>query len=159
MKRIIIHWTAGTYLVSALDRQHYHFIVGGDGKVIPGVHKVEANASTADGDYAAHTRGCNMDSIGISVACMGNAVEGKSDGPWPMKEAQFNVMIAKVAELAKQYKIAVTPKTILTHAEVQPTLGIQQAGKWDISRIPFKPELKGHKACGDFIRERVSALI
>lgn len=156
MKRIIIHWTAGTYKVSEQDKEHYHFIVSGDGKIVEGDHTVEANASTADNDYAAHTRGCNKDSIGISMACMAGALEGRSDGDYPMKENQFDAMISKVIELAKTYKIKVTPQTILTHAEVQPTLGIIQRGKWDIARIPFMPELKGHKACGDYIRKRVS---
>lgn len=156
MKRIIIHWTAGTHNVSEADKEHYHFIVSGDGKVVAGDHEVADNLSTADGDYAAHTLGCNKDSIGISMACMGNAVEGKSDGPWPMTRVQFDAMIAKVRELAGRYKIPVTPQTILTHAEVQPTLGIRQRGKWDITRIPFMPDLKGHKACGDFIRAAVA---
>lgn len=158
MERIIIHWTAGTYSVNALDREHYHFIVGGDGTVTAGIHKPEDNLSTSDGKYAAHTLNCNKGSIGVSMACMGNAVESPfNSGPWPMREVQFNAMIAKVAALAKAYKIPVTPQTILTHAEVQPTLGITQRGKWDVTRIAFRPDLIGHKACGDFIRAHVAS--
>jgi hypothetical protein len=160
LQRIIIHWTAGTYSVHDLDREHYHFIVGGDGTVTAGIHKPEANLSTRDADYAAHTLHCNTGSIGVSMACMGNAVEQPfSTGPWPMKEGQFKVMVAKVAEMAKHYGIPVLPTTILTHAEVEPTLGIKQRGKWDITRIPFRPDLVGHKACGDFIRAEVAALM
>lgn len=158
LQRIVIHWTAGTYSVSELDREHYHFIVGGDGTVVAGDHKPEANLSTKDGDYAAHTLGCNTGSIGVSMACMGNAVESPFNaGPWPMRAVQFDAMVKKVAALAKAYGIPVTPQTILTHAEVQPTLGIKQRGKWDVTRIAFKPELVGHKACGDFIRAQVAA--
>lgn len=156
MKRIIIHWTAGTYTVTEQDKEHYHFIVNGVGVVEKGDHDVEDNLSTADGDYAAHTLGCNKDSIGISMACMAGAIEAPFNaGKYPMKPVQIESLAAKVAELAKRYKIPVTPQTILTHAEVQPTLGIKQRGKWDVTRIPFMPNLIGHKACGDFIRERV----
>ncbi len=27
MKRLIWHWSAGTHTPSALDRQHYHFVI------------------------------------------------------------------------------------------------------------------------------------
>ena len=30
MKRIIWHWTAGSYTCSELDKEHYHFIIEGD---------------------------------------------------------------------------------------------------------------------------------
>jgi hypothetical protein len=56
-----------------------------------------------------------------------------------------------------RYKIPVTPRTVLSHAEVQPTLGIKQNGKWDFTELSFRPSLKGHKACGDYMRSRVSA--
>ena len=52
-------------------------------------------------------------------------------------------MAALVANLALHYKIPVTPQTILTHAEVQPTLGIKQRGKWDVTRIPYRSDLVG----------------
>lgn len=156
LERIICHWTAGTYAVTDHDRDCYHFIVSGDGRVIPGKHSPEANLATADGDYAAHTLHCNTGSIGVSMACMGNALEVPwTAGPWPMKELQLAAMVKKVAELAAAYNIPVTGATILTHAEVQPVLGIAQRGKWDITRLPFRPDLIGHKACGDFIRSQV----
>lgn len=158
LTRIIIHWTAGTYNVSDMDRDHYHFIVDGEGHVMAGRHTPEANASTSDGDYAAHTMRCNTGSIGISMACMGGAIEAPFNaGKWPMKEVQVKALAAKVAALATKYKIPVTEKTVLTHAEVQPVLGIKQRGKWDVTRIAFRPALIGHKACGDYLREMVKA--
>lgn len=63
MKRIILHWTAGTHRVSALDRAHYHFIVAGDGSVIEGDLRPEANRVINSGRYAAHTRGPNIGQI------------------------------------------------------------------------------------------------
>ncbi|MGF7055404.1 hypothetical protein GGC47_004615 [Bosea sp. OAE752] len=52
-----------------------------------------------------------------------------------------------------------TPKTVLSHAEVQGTLKIAQRGKWDIARLAFDPSAVGAKACGDTFRAATSALI
>jgi hypothetical protein len=161
LERIICHWTAGSYNPNDQDKEHYHFIIDGNGKVIEGDYKPEANISTSDADgYAAHTRACNTGSIGVSIAAMAGAVESPFNaGPYPIRAVQWSAMVSKVAALAKQYGIAVTPKTILTHAEVQGTLGIQQAGKWDIARLPFEPGLVGAKAVGDKLRADVSAVL
>ncbi len=159
MKRIIIHWTAGTYNVSDVDREHYHYIIDGNGKAVDGKWRPEANLSTKDGEYAAHTRGCNTGAIGVSMACMWGAKESPfNPGKYPLKELQWDRMIQLVAYLAKLYKIPVTPETILTHAEVQGTLGIPQKGKWDITRLPFDPKTVGAKAVGDRLRRQVAAL-
>jgi hypothetical protein len=64
-------------------------------------------------------------------------------------------MILLVADLARKYKIPVTPQTILTHAEVQGTLGITQKNKWDITRLPWDSGRKGAKAIGDHLRAGV----
>lgn len=156
MKRIIVHWTAGTNEVNDVDKQHYHFIVDGDGDVVAGKYKPEDNLSTADGKYAAHTLNCNTGSIGVSMAGMLGAIESPFNaGKYPLKEKQLAATVKLVADLCKKYNIPVTDKTVLTHAEVQPNLGIKQLGKWDCTRLPFKSELIGHRACGDYIREGV----
>lgn len=158
MTRVILHWTAGGHKASAVDKEHYHFIVEATGVIVKGDHDISDNVSTADNDYAAHTRGCNTGSIGISMACMLGAIESPfSAGKFPMKELQWHAAMDAIAQLAAFYKIPVTDKTILTHAEVQPSLGIKQAGKWDITRIPFAPNIIGAKACGDKLRAEVKA--
>lgn len=155
-KGIVVHWTAGSNTVSQIDRDHYHFIVDGAGNVVQGIHSVEDNDNTNDGDYAAHTRGANSGRIGVGMAGMRGAIERPFEsGPSPLTKPQWAAMIKLVASLAKKYKISVTPQTILTHAEVEKTLGIKQKGKWDITRIPFRPDLIGAKACGDFLRAEV----
>jgi hypothetical protein len=80
-------------------------------------------------------------------------------GKFPLTRAQWNKMVEVVAELAKSYGIPVTSKTILTHAEVQPNLGIKQKQKWDITRVAFDPTLVGHKAVGDKIRNAVAVAL
>lgn len=156
MKRIIIHWSAGTYTVSQIDKEHYHFIIDKDGKCHAGDHKPEDNLSISDGIYAAHTRGANAGAIGVAVAAMADAKGPGALGRYPITKAQFDGLIREVKRLRTQYKIGVSRSTILTHAEVETTLGIKQAGKIDIAfGIPGRPDLTTARACGDYIRSLV----
>jgi hypothetical protein len=160
MRAIVAHWTAGGHKPSDVDKEHYHFIVGGAGEIVKGDNDIADNVSTADNDYAAHTRGFNTGVIGVSVACMLGAVESPfNPGKYPMTKTQWDVLMKVIAELAKFYKISPTPTLILSHAEVQGTLGIQQRGKWDFTRLAFDPSVKGAKACGDKMRSEVAALL
>ena len=156
MKRIIIHWTAGTYTVNTVDKEHYHCIIDKDGKVHAGDHKPEDNLSTSDGIYAAHTRGANAGAIGVAVAAMADARGPNDIGKYPITKAQFDGLIREVIRLRKKYGIPVSRTTILSHAEVQKTLGIQQRGKIDISfGVPGHPELTTAFAVGDYIRSLI----
>ena len=158
MARIIVHWSAGAHRASDLDKQHYHIIVEGSGNVVRGDNLISDNVNTSDGKYAAHTRGCNTGSIGVSFASMAGAVEKPfSAGKFPLTETQWARGMDVIAHLASFYGIPVTDKTILTHAEVQPNLGIKQAGKWDITRLPFDPSVVGAKAVGDKMRRDIKA--
>lgn len=161
MKRIILHWTAGSYNVSGIDVQHYHYIIDGDGMVVIGLHKPEANLAQplVSGKYAAHTLNCNTGSIGVALAGMSGAKENGDYGKYPLKKEQFDTLYTVLGDLCLHYDIPVTRKTLLSHAEVQTELRITQKGKWDISVIPHKPELKGATAVGDYIRTRVQQLI
>lgn len=161
MNRIIIHWTAGRNKATATDKKHYHFIVEGDGNVVNGDNPVSANAEIIKGKpYAAHTRACNTGSIGVSMAGMFGAKESPfQPGEHPITEKQFNATIKLVAKLCGEYNIPVRPNTVLTHAEVEGTLGIKQRGKWDITRLPFDARYRGAKAVGDHIRRRVASVM
>jgi N-acetyl-anhydromuramyl-L-alanine amidase AmpD len=160
MKRIILHWSAGGHTATATDKRHYHFIVEGSGKIVTGDHPPQANAHIAnpkDGStYAAHTAGTNTGSIGVAVAAMRGAVERPFNaGPSPITPAQVDALVALVARLCKQHGIPVTRQTVLTHAEVQPTLGIKQRGKWDITWLPNMTGPIDPIALGDMLRTRV----
>jgi N-acetyl-anhydromuramyl-L-alanine amidase AmpD len=155
MKRIIIHWTAGTNKPSSTDKKHYHFIVGGDRAIEVGNLPVEANESTAT-EYAAHTRGLNTGSIGVAFAAMHGAKERPfSAGKYPINEAQVGAMVVLLNNLSKRYNIPITPETILTHAEVEPTLGVKQRGKWDVTWLPGMDQASHARAVGDLLRQRV----
>jgi len=162
VKRIVMHWTAGGHKANATDKRHYHFIVEGDGTIVPGNHPPEANEVIRDpmngSTYAAHTRGLNTGSIGVAVAAMAGATEAPFNaGRAPITEKQLAAFCGLVARLAKQYGIPVTERTILTHAEVQPVLGIRQTGKWDITWLPGMARAGDPLAIGDGLRDRVRA--
>lgn len=158
LSRIIAHWAVTRYTATALAKKHYHFIVEGDGTVVPGDHKPEANKRPRKGRYAAHTLNCNTGSIGISCAAMAGAKSVDDAGPYPITEVQFDAMCRKIADLCRKYGIPVTPKTVLSHAEVQKNLGIRQRGKWDIAVLTFAG-LKTAKACGDLMRRKVAGML
>jgi hypothetical protein len=132
MNRIIMHWSYGKNTANDTDREHYHFVVNGDGEIIRGVHSIRDNVSTSDGDYAAHTRGSNTRTIGISMAGMWGAKEQPfRAGSYSLSEVQIEAFCQLAAILCKKYEIVVTNTTVLGHCEVQPNLGILQNGKWD----------------------------
>ena len=158
LKRVIAHWTVTGYKCDATSRKHYHFIYEGNGREVVGFHTPEANEIISDGVYARHTKGCNAGAIGVSCAAMLGAVSVDRPGRYPITAVQFDAMCQGIARLCIKYQIPVTAKTVLSHAEVQATLGVAQRGKWDISVLPFA-SLKGAKACGDYMRKVVASYV
>jgi hypothetical protein len=129
-----------------------------DGTIVDGVEAIADNIVTSDGDYAAHTLNLNTRSIGVAMCGMRGAVEQPFDaGPSPLNEVQFMSFCKMVADLCVEHSIPVIAETVLTHAEVEPTLGVKQRGKWDIPRLPWRPDLHGSRAVGDFMRQTVIA--
>jgi hypothetical protein len=159
MKRIHWHWTAGSYNASELDKEHYHMVIEGDEDVIKGDHSIKDNeVIRGEGMYAAHTLNANTGAIGLSVCCMAGAIESPYNaGKYPFMRSQLMQLVNITAQLCARYKIPVSRTTTLSHAEVQPTLGIQQRGKWDYTRLPFEPSIVGAIPVGDYIRKLVSA--
>ena len=154
MSRVIIHWTAGGYEVSSVDREHYHYIVGySDCKlqVVQGDNSILANVSTKDSDgYAAHCKDLNTGSIGIAAACMAGAIESPFDpGVYPLTREQWLMLATGAAELCRFYSIPVTPDTVFQHYE-SPT---NDNGKWDISRLPWEPNWSSEQVCDAFRQE------
>lgn len=157
MKRVHIHWTAGTYKANAVDRRHYHLLVEGDGNIVKGNPSIKDNEPPLRRGYAAHTRAANSRAIGVAMCGMAGAREVPfRAGSYPLTKIQWDVMIVVVARLCERYGIPVTPKTVLTHAEVQTNLGIRQRSKWDITRLPFDDSVRGAKAIGDKLRAAVA---
>lgn len=160
MRGIIVHWTAGSNKVSSIDKKHYHVIIDGDGSIYRGDRSIKDNESAADGLYAAHTRNCNTGFIGVSLAGMAGAVQSPlSPGKTPITAKQWQVLPKVLADLCRRYSINPGPTTVLSHAEVEKTLGIKQAGKWDIAILPFMPSLNTAKKVGDDFRAKTLALL
>lgn len=160
MQRIVVHWTAGSHKATTFDKSHYHVLIEGDGTVIRGTPTIDLNQSPVRTGYAAHTLSCNSGSIGVSLCCMAGAREAPFNaGTAPMTKAQWDKLPHVLAALCERYNIAVTPKTVLSHAEVETNLGIKQKGKWDIAKLAFDPSVSGAKACGDIFRKRTLELM
>lgn len=157
MKRIIMHWSAGTGKVSKLEKKHYHFIVSAKGDVVNGDHSVSSNIPPlTSGRYAAHTWKLNSHSIGVAISAMRGATERPfSFGTHPITETQVDALCRLVASLSTKHGIEVTPKTALTHAEVQPTLGITQRAKWDITWLPGMDKPADPVVVGNMLRKRI----
>lgn len=158
--RIHMHWSAGSYNFIDVDKQAYHYCIGKDGTVYSGKFTPEDNITIVHGKYAAHTLHANTGAIGVAVLGMGGAVKSPFNaGNWPMLPVQIDALVTLVAQLCKKYGISVTRSTVLTHAEVQPTLGVAQKGKWDITWLPGMSEPGDPIDVGDVLRARVSAAI
>jgi hypothetical protein len=153
MDRVIFHWTAGQYVPNSLDLHSYHILIDGDGKLHRGQFSIADNVSPSPGNYAAHTLNCNSGAIGVSLCGMAGAREIPFDpGLRPIKVEQWLKLPQVLADLCRVYAIPVTPRTILSHAEVQGTLGIRQKAKWDIARLPWDITLLSATTIGNQMR-------
>lgn len=127
-----------------------------------GDKSIADNASAADGVYAAHTLGCNTQSIAVALCGMGGKDVRQSPfnaGRMPITRAEWDKLPLVLAALCRRYSIPVTPATVLSHAEVQGTLGIKQRGKWDIAILPFDLSLNTASKVGNAFRAATKALL
>lgn len=165
MNRLIWHHTGGGYTPSPLDLRHYHGVIDGDGQVVPGLHPVSANAPgqpLRPGRYAAHTRGLNTGSIGLSVAAMAGAQWRDPFGSTrhPVRPVQIDALIVESARLCLRHGIAPHRRTTLSHAEVETTLGVRQEEKWDFDYPPRGgPGPRDPLAIGDELRAELARAI
>lgn len=157
---IIMHHTGGAYFANATDLAAYHSITQGDGTTVKGKHPYSANAvgkRLEKGAYAPHTLNLNSGKIGKAIACM-------ADGDWNYprassyfpRPAQVDAFLMDVAKDAKFYNIPITPRTVLTHAEVEITLGVNQRNKWDFDYDPYGTlETRDPLAIGEMMRDTI----
>lgn len=144
--RIHWHWSAGTNTPSVLDKRHYHFTIDGGGRVEQH-HRVE--------EHLAHTLNANGGAIAVSLCGMMGAIERPfARGPAPLLPAQIAALAKLSADLGAQFDIPVSRFSMLSHAEVQPTLHIHQRGKWDICWLPGMDAPRDAVDVGDILREQ-----
>lgn len=153
LKRVVLHWTVGNHKPSSVDRAHYHFIIAGDLRIVPGVHGVKANALPFSRwrPYAAHALNFNAGSVGVALAGMRGCQERPfKPGDQPITREQWHVAAEVVAQICAQYNIRVTYKTVLQHGEIQANCGVRQRGKWDCMVLPWNPTLTPRQVARDF---------
>lgn len=157
LHRIHLHWTGGADGVIRMERTAYNGLVARDGERVMGQFPFEAQADYAVGRAASHTLNANPGAIGLSADAMAGAKERPfNPGSAPMTVRQLDEICRWSAELSVRYWIPVRRFSILTHAEVQPTLGIRQRWKWDITWLPGMSDPGDPVAVGDRLREMIS---
>ncbi len=161
LKRIIIHWTAGTYTPNNVEKEHYHFLIEyiKEPKEIAvirnGKFKPEDNLNCYDGKYAAHAGGGNTGSIGVAICAMLGFKDYRHIGNYPIKPIQMEVCYELCAKLCKEYQIPVKRDNIMTHYEFgRKNPQTSSKGKPDIMYLASNPSLPSNKI-GDFIRGKI----
>ena len=155
-RRVILHWTAGNPMASHHDRTFYHYLTQQDGRTVSGV-PIGANLrdiprGTPITEYAAHTRGLNSWSVGWALCGMAGAKPGGPYGPHPITAKQMDAALDEIAAFMRAWKLPVGTGTLFTHAEAQSIHGVRQAGKWDITELPWDQSVKD---VGEWIRGEV----
>lgn len=158
--RLTWHHSGGLYTPNKDDLEHYHFVIDGDGKVHHGHHPVEANAAgkkLVAGQYAAHTWKLNSGNISISLASMHKGDWGNPFGGYaPVRNVQVDALIELSAKVVQEHGIFVDGRFTLSHAEVQPTLGVTQKNKWDFDYDPRGfSKTRDPIAIGDGLRQEL----
>lgn len=155
MKRIVIHWTAGATVPNSHDKNCYHFLVDGFGKIYNGNFKPIANEVCRTGMYAPHTGGGNTGSIGIAICGMLGFKNKNSIGNYPITKIQFESAMQLCAKVAKEYNIPITRTTVLTHYEFGKSHPkTSSSGKIDIVFLPPYSWVEQNDI-GDFIRTKI----
>lgn len=155
MKRIIIHWTAGSGSPNSIDKKSYHYLIDSKGGVHNGIFKPEDNENCTDGKYAAHTGGGNTGSIGVALCGMFGFTSIKNTGKYPLNKVQCEAAFKHIAKLVKKYNISINSNTVMTHYEFGlKNQSTSSRGKIDIIFLPPYPDVKTSEI-GDFIRNKV----
>lgn len=146
--RIHWHWTAGGYSPNAVDLRSYHALIDGEGKIRWPVDPTTSRS---------HTLNANGGGIGLSICAMAGAQERPfAWGKAPITPAQVSALARETARLCRTYDIPVSRWSTLSHAEVQPTLGVVQRSKWDITVLPGMSAPADPITVGDRLRDLVA---
>ena len=135
-KRIVLHWTAGTYKPNAIDRAHYHYLIDQYGIVHAGDFEPEDNLDCKDGKYAQHCGGGNTGAIGIALCGNYGFTLTAKQSLYPLTREQFEAMWKLSAELCIRYNLK--PSDVITHAKFGlDNPNTTSAGKIDIIYVPY----------------------
>lgn len=146
-KNIVLHWTAGNYLPSNIDKEHYHYLIDKEGNIYTGKYKPEDNLNCNDGKYAAHCGGGNTGRIGIAICC-------RRELNFPPQQKQVEAMCKLAAQLCIAYNLI--PSNCITHAEFgQQNPKTSSAGKIDINSLPYA-KVSGITKTAEYLRNKIN---
>lgn len=158
IRGVVWHWTAGANGIIELEREHYNFLTDTNGNIYDGNHTIASQAAYdwRKGVGASHTLSMNTGWVGISQDAMAGASGWPMDwGTHPITWEGTDAMLEKTMEVCEEYNIPVSRWTTLSHAEVQPTLGIRQRNKWDYMVLPDDKSVRDPVQVGDELRKRM----
>lgn len=160
VRGIVWHWTAGAKGFIEMEREAYNFLHSVDGDTIQGESTVAEQVmyDWRRGIGASHCKSMNTGWIGQSVDAMAGSKQANPMvwGPNPITWKGIDAMLEQSAELVEEYNIPVSRWTTLTHAEVEPTLGVKQRWKWDYTCLPGDTNgFQDPVAVGNILRERL----
>lgn len=154
IKRIVFHWSSGTYIPSIKDRFIYHFMVDNRGDYHPGFALM--------GDITRHTCRFNEGSVAICLCGMKDATRDPLNiGNFPINITQLKSACRLGGVIAHYADIEVNNKNVLCHSEILKEYGIHQRGVHDIDFLPWSlhspPEMVHHliRKKVEFYRSRV----
>lgn len=159
VRGVVWHWTAGANGLIELELDAYNFLTDTKGNLYDGNSTIAEQVmyDWRKGVGASHTKSMNTGWIGISQDAMAGAKQTNpiTWGSHPITWEGIDAMLEKTMEICEEYNVPVSPWTTLSHAEVQPTLGIKQRWKWDYVVLPGDDSSRNPVHVGDELRARM----
>lgn len=159
VRGVVWHWTAGANGLISLEKKAYNFLHDTEGNTYDGDSTVAEQVmyDWRKGIGASHTKSMNTGWIGQSVDAMAGAKQTNpiTWGSHPITWKGIDAMLEWTADLSKEYQFPISRWTTLSHAEVQPTLGVKQRWKWDYVVLPGDTVSRNPIEVGDILRERL----
>lgn len=159
--RITAHHTGGGHKPNATDLAAYPICIDGDGQPHQGRLPILANAvgrKLVAGQYYPHTRGLNSGNLGIAICAMAGGDWGNPRGSRAFPRlVQIDALIDEMAKRCREFGITPSRQHTLSHAEVEPTLGVKQKQKWDFDYQIRNTTGRNPITIFDEIRQEVSS--
>lgn len=159
VRGIVWHWTAGAKGLIDLELKAYNFLHDVEGNTYDGKATIAEQVmyDWRRGIGASHTRSMNTGWLGQSLDAMAGAKQTKpiTWGSNPITWEGIDAMLEQSADLVEEYDIPVSKWTTLSHAEVQPTLGVRQKWKWDYVVLPGDSVSRDPVEVGNILRKRM----
>lgn len=159
VRGVVWHWTAGANGLIEMEKEAYNFLTDTKGNIYDGNSTIAEQVmyDWRKGIGASHTKSMNTGWIGISQDAMAGAKQTNpiTWGSHPITWDGIDAMLEQTWDVCEEYGIPVSPWTTLSHAEVQPTLGVKQRWKWDYVVLPGDDVSRNPRHVGDELRKRM----